>query len=70
MLGEYYAHSFGFCLLDIAEVTGYAAAHAQNAGLLVENVQQFVDVLAFFVADELEHGRVYVAASSPPQIPR
>ena len=49
--------------LNIAEIAGHSAAHAQNAGLLIQDVQQLIYIFALFVADELHNSRVDVAAS-------
>ena len=49
--------------LNITEVAGNAAAHAEYAGFLVEDVQYLVDVLALFVADELNNSRINVTTS-------
>ena len=53
-----------FCrgIVKIAEVGGNAG-NAQNAGLLVENVQHLVDAQAVLVHDELDDARVQIAAA-------
>src|SRR5699024_290590 len=48
---------------DVAAVRGQAAAHAQQAGLLVEDVQNLIDRLVLFVADVLYNRRVDVAGA-------
>ena len=55
--------SFLCCLSYITEIAGDAVAHAKDTGLLVQNIQNRIDVLALFVADELDNSRIHIAAS-------
>ena len=58
--------AFLCCLSYITEIAGDAVAHAKDTGLLVQDIQNLVDVLALFVADELDNGRIHIAASGTP----
>src|SRR5699024_7380871 len=55
--------SFVSCFLHVTEITGDAAAHTENTGCLIHNVQHLVDVDVLRVGAVLQNCRIQSTAS-------
>ena len=58
--GTHEAHS-SYRVMRICMAMGDAAGHAEDTGLLVEQIEDLVDILALFIGDVLNNGGIQVA---------